>query len=221
MSRTKGTLVGAAIAAGLGFLDALYVKPYGDYVPQTTPGLIAAYIFFMVPWAAVGALIGFLANRKSKPPSSGQPRTLHSRTLIAGTIGAGIGLIAGLSIGLTYSILQPQLEKSGTKSFTQAQIDKAKQATRTFGDEYWACLLNETNKMVQTNISAQDFTLSIKGACVAEKNKYLVPLVDVVAMTNPETEADDKAAIIALANNMIEQVQAAAVTQFVRSRSGR
>jgi hypothetical protein len=69
--RTRRTLIGAAIAAVLGFADALYVKPYGaDYVPQTMPTLISTYVFFVLPWAAIGALIGFLTSRKSTPRQS-------------------------------------------------------------------------------------------------------------------------------------------------------
>ena len=73
--------------------------------------------------------------------------------------------------------------------------------------------------MLPTNISAQDFSLFIKGACIAEKNKYIVPLIDVISMTNAGVV--DNAAVIASANNGIEQIQAAAVNQFIQSKSGR
>lgn len=68
MSRTKGALIGTAIAAALGLADALFIAPSDNYyVPKTTVGLIASYIAFMVPWAAIGAVIGFLVSRKQKP----------------------------------------------------------------------------------------------------------------------------------------------------------
>jgi hypothetical protein len=44
--------------------------------------------------------------------------------------------------------------------------------------------------MVATNISSQDFALFIKGACLAEKQKFRVPLVDYLAMKNNATAAD-------------------------------
>jgi hypothetical protein len=70
MDRTKRALQGAVIAAILGLADALYVKPYGSYIPRTTIGLVAAYMFFMLPWAAIGALIGAATYRKPRPPQS-------------------------------------------------------------------------------------------------------------------------------------------------------
>ena len=161
------------------------------------------------------------------------------KTFIAGAIGASIGFISGLSLGLTHpeslgptysqiitrysASLLPRNEKSDTSftqpdaSFSQADVDKAKQTGTIFRDEYRKCLGVEANRMVPTNISVQEFSLFIKGACLTERNKYAVQLIDAVSMTSDSP--DDIAAVITSANNLIDQVQAAAVYQFTR-RSG-
>jgi hypothetical protein len=69
MGRLKGALFGAIIGAAVGFADALFVHaPYGngEYIPQTDAGVIAAYVSFTLPWALVGAVIGFLVGRRRK-----------------------------------------------------------------------------------------------------------------------------------------------------------
>ena len=71
--------------------------------------------------------------------------------------------------------------------------------------------------MVPTNISAQELSLFIKGACLAERNKYAVQLIEAISMTSDSP--DDIAAVITSANNLIDQIQTAAVYQFTR-RSG-
>ncbi len=61
--RSKGALFGAIIGAALGFTDALLIHaPYGS-----VGGVIAAYVFFMIPWALIGALIGLLVGWPRKP----------------------------------------------------------------------------------------------------------------------------------------------------------
>jgi len=161
------------------------------------------------------------------------------KTFISGAIGASIGFISGLSLGLTHpeslgptysqiitrysASLLPRNEKSDTSftqpdaSFSQADVDKAKQTGTIFRDEYRKCLGVEANRMVPTNISVQEFSLFIKGACLTERNKYAVQLIDAVSMTSDSP--DDIAAVITSANSLIDQVQAAAVYQFTR-RSG-
>ena len=68
--------------------------------------------------------------------------------------------------------------------------------------------------MVPTNISAQELSLFIKGACLAERNKYAVQLIDAISVTS--ASSDDIAAVITSVNNVIDQIQAAAVYQFTR-----
>jgi hypothetical protein len=119
--------------------------------------------------------------------------------------------------------LQPRKEESDTSfaqpdaSFTQANVDKAKHTETIFRDEYRKCLGAEANRMVTTNISTQEFSLFIKGACLAERNKYAVQLIEAISMTSDSP--DDIAAVITSANNLIDQIQTAAVYQFTR-RSG-
>jgi hypothetical protein len=197
---------------------------------------------------AVPAMAGQLAKkalrrgRRRKTPivSAIGARFGFLKTFIAGAIGASIGFISGLSIGLTYSeslgptysqiitrfsaSLQPKNEQSGTSftqadaSFTQADADKVKQTGTIFRDEYRKCLGVEVNRMVPTNISVQEFSSFIKGACLAERNKYAVELLDVVPMTS-DASTDDIAAVITSADNLVDQIQAAAVYQFTKLRS--
>jgi hypothetical protein len=159
------------------------------------------------------------------------------KTFIAGAIGASIGFIFGLSIGLTYpeslgpkysqiitrysASLQPTNEKNDTSliqpdaSFTQADVEKAKQAATIIREEYRKCLGAEASRSI--NISAQEFSLFIQEACLTERNKYAVQLIDAISITSDSP--DDIAAAITSANNLIDQIQAAAVSQFTR-RSG-
>jgi hypothetical protein len=45
----------------------------------------------------------------------------------------------------------------------------------------------------------------------------MVPLTDLIVMTG--AGPDDNAAVIATANNFLDQIQSAAVNQFIKSRS--
>jgi hypothetical protein len=83
------------------------------------------------------------------------------------------------------------------------------------------CLAAETTRLLATNISSQDFALLIKGACLAEKNKFLVPLVDYIAMKNNTTEAADTSAVLSAANAVAAQYLDVAVKNFIETRASR
>lgn len=104
--------------------------------------------------------------------------------------------------------------------FTQAQIDKAQQAAHFFAGEFEKCLAGQIERSAATNISSQDFALLIKGACLTEKNKFLVPLVDYIVMKN-NAPASDQGVVLSIANSVITQYYDAAVRSFVERRSNR
>jgi hypothetical protein len=86
--------------------------------------------------------------------------------------------------------------------------------------EFEKCLAAEIKRLVITNISSQDFALLIKGSCLTEKNKFLVPLVDYIAMKN-DAPASDQSAVFATANSTISQYYDAAVKGFIETRTAR
>ena len=105
--------------------------------------------------------------------------------------------------------------------YTQADVEKAQQAAHLFAAEFEKCLAAaETMRLVSTNISSQDFALLIKGSCLAEKNKFLVPLADYIAMKNNAPDSDT-GVVLSVANSTITQYHDAAVKSFVQIRSSR
>jgi hypothetical protein len=63
MSRTKKILVGAALGFAAGFAYALVQGPI-LYIPETTAGWLTFFFIMSIPWAALGALMGFLLSLK-------------------------------------------------------------------------------------------------------------------------------------------------------------
>lgn len=59
-------LYGAGIGAGAAFLRSLVgdTSNANYYIPQTTFGVVAESIGYMIPWAAIGGLIGFAVGRR-------------------------------------------------------------------------------------------------------------------------------------------------------------
>jgi hypothetical protein len=104
--------------------------------------------------------------------------------------------------------------------YTQADVEKAQQAAHFFAAEFEKCLAAETMRLVSTNISSQDFSLLIKGSCLAEKNKFLVPLADYIAMKNNAPDSDT-GVVLSVANSTITQYHDAAVKNFIEIRTSR
>jgi hypothetical protein len=86
--------------------------------------------------------------------------------------------------------------------------------------EFEKCLATETSRLMSTNISSQDFALLIKGTCLTEKNKFLVPLVDYIVMKNNAPDSD-QSAVLSAANSVITQYYDVAVKNFIEKRSNR
>ena len=60
-----GGLAGAAVALAYGLISGAIVHQPGGYHPQTEAGVVAEFVGYMIPWAFIGALIGFFpAKRK-------------------------------------------------------------------------------------------------------------------------------------------------------------
>jgi len=69
-TRIFTAVVGAVIGSGLALLDAKYLAESGGYVPQTTAEWFAFYGGLCIPWALVGAVVGFVASRRGEPDGS-------------------------------------------------------------------------------------------------------------------------------------------------------
>ena len=63
LTRGLSALVGAVIGSGFALLDAKYLAETG-YVPQTTAEWFAFYGGLCIPWALVGAVVGFVVSRR-------------------------------------------------------------------------------------------------------------------------------------------------------------
>jgi uncharacterized membrane protein len=65
MSRAAYALIAAVIGAALALLDHAFLAKLG-YVPQTHPEWFSFYFWLCVPWAVLGAIIGYvLGGRRS------------------------------------------------------------------------------------------------------------------------------------------------------------
>lgn len=103
-------------------------------------------------------------------------------------------------------------------AFTQADEEKARQWAHDYKEQYWKCLANETQRMLPRNISAQDFSLFIKGACPTEAQRFRVALIDYLAMKFPDIAASTH---LSSADNAISLAQADVVKTFIELKSGR
>jgi hypothetical protein len=102
--------------------------------------------------------------------------------------------------------------------FTQAELEKAKSTKDFFKDGYWKCLATEIVKVVPTNMSVQDFSVFIKGACGQEKGWFFKSLIDYMGMLHPE-KADDYSVLASAANIAVKAAQDDAVRVLIDLRS--
>lgn len=69
--RVKGLVYGAIVGAVIGLLGSAFnAPPEGSfYAPQTAPGWIAYYISYLIPFAALGSIMGIAASKKQISPA--------------------------------------------------------------------------------------------------------------------------------------------------------
>jgi hypothetical protein len=103
-------------------------------------------------------------------------------------------------------------------SFTQAELETAKNTKEFFKDGYWKCLATEVVRLVPTNMSLQEFTTFTKGACRKEQNDFFVSLLKYVQMLHPDLDWN---AAASAANVAVAAAQTDAVTVFKDLRSGK
>jgi hypothetical protein len=104
-------------------------------------------------------------------------------------------------------------------AFTPTDLEKAKNTKDYFKDNYWKCLATEIVQKEQTNISVQDFSVFIKGACRQERDWFFRSLIDYMAMLHPDV-ANDYSALASAANIAVVAAIDDAVKVFVDRRSG-
>ena len=102
--------------------------------------------------------------------------------------------------------------------FTQAELEKAKNTKELFKDGYWKCLANEILRVFPTNMSAQEFSVFVKGVCPKERNDFFISLSNYIVMLHPDTDRDT---VISAANTAALEAQQDAVTALVDLRSGK
>ena len=102
--------------------------------------------------------------------------------------------------------------------FTQAELEKAKNAKEFYKDGYWKCLATEIVRVVPTNMSAQEFSVFVKRACSKERNDFFVSLSNYIAMLHPDAARDT---VISATNIAVLDAQKDAVTALVDLRSGK
>ena len=101
--------------------------------------------------------------------------------------------------------------------FTQAELEKAKNTKEFFKDSYWKCLATEIVRVVPTNMSVQDFSGFVRGACRKERNDFFVSLSDYIVMLEPDV---DRNTVPSAANTAIKAAQDDAVKVLIDLRSG-
>ena len=104
-------------------------------------------------------------------------------------------------------------------AFTQAELEKAKNTKDYYKDFYWKCLATEIVQKQSTNISVQEFSVSIKNACRQERGWFFKSLIDYMAMLHPD-QADDYSLLASAANIAVAAAIDDAVKVFVDRRSG-
>jgi hypothetical protein len=65
MSRAAYSLIAAVIGAALALLDHAFLAKLG-YVPQTNPEWLSFYVALCLPWAVLGAIIGYAVGGRRK-----------------------------------------------------------------------------------------------------------------------------------------------------------
>ena len=83
-------------------------------------------------------------------------------------------------------------------------------------DSYWNCLAGEYTTVGSRNMSGQDFSVHIGGACASERQNFRVTLMDYLVLQFPEVDAGTH---LATANNAIALAQKDIVTTYTKKRA--
>jgi hypothetical protein len=128
--------------------------------------------------------------------------------MLTATTTNDVAVIVRIVISVTAMVL--------LSGFTQAELDTAQKAKEFFKDGYWKCLATEIVRLVPTNISEQEFSLFVKGACRKERSDFFISLSDYIVMLHPDL---DNSSISSAANIAVKAAQDDAVKVFVNLRS--
>ena len=101
--------------------------------------------------------------------------------------------------------------------FTQAELETAKKTKEFFKDSYWKCLATEVVRVAPTDMSVQDFSVFVRGACRKERGDFFLSLSDYIVMLQPNV---DRNTIPSAANIAVKSAQDDAVKVLVDLRSG-
>ena len=101
--------------------------------------------------------------------------------------------------------------------FTQAELEKAKDTKEFFKDAYWKCLATEIVSVAPTNMSIQDFSVFVRGACRKERSDFFGSLSDYIVMLQPDV---DRNTVPSAVNIAIKAAQDDAVKVLIDLRSG-
>ena len=83
-------------------------------------------------------------------------------------------------------------------------------------NSYWNCLAQEYSKDSNRNLSAQDFTLLVAGACPSERQNLRVLLLEYLTMQFRDVDPD---AHMTTANNAIALAQKDVATAFTKHKA--
>jgi hypothetical protein len=96
------------------------------------------------------------------------------------------------------------------------EIGDARKLALQGRDDYWNCLAREYSREGGRNISEQDFSREVAGACPSERQNYRVTLLDYLTMQYPGIESG---AHLSTANRAVEAAQKDIVAAFVKRRA--
>ena len=100
--------------------------------------------------------------------------------------------------------------------FTAADEEKARQGAHQLKAIYWQCLADVTQRQLTRAMSTEDFSIFIKGVCLAEEQNFRVAVVDYLAMKFPEISTGTH---LAEADRLVSLAQADVVSTYIDLKS--
>ncbi|GGI23348.1 hypothetical protein [Bradyrhizobium guangdongense] len=116
----------------------------------------------------------------------------------------GAALVVMTSAAMTHSALAEDDDTKGAQKLAMQGRD-----------DYWHCLAREYARDSNQGLSEQDFSRSVAGACLSERQYYRVALLDYLTSQYPNI---DSGAHLATANRAVESAQKDIVTAYVKHR---